>query len=106
MSGKAYFIYLLIIAGTTYLIRAIPFALVKKEINNKYIKAFLQYIPYTVLAAMTFPAILYSTTYIVAAAIGLFVAIGFAWRRKSLVTVALAACISVYLVEMLIRYVG
>lgn len=104
MKIGTYIIYLIIIAGTTYLIRTLPFAFVKKEITNPYIKSFLNFIPYAVLAAMTFPAILYSTTYLPAAAIGFVVACILAFFRKSMVKVAIAACVSVYLVELLIRY--
>ena len=53
--------YLLVMAGVTYLIRALPFVLVNKKIENRFLNSFLYYIPYTVLAAMTFPAILTAT---------------------------------------------
>ena len=33
----------------------------KKKIQNRFIRSFLAYVPYAVLAAMTFPAILFST---------------------------------------------
>ena len=103
MSHTEFIIYLLIMAGTTYLIRAVPFACITKKIQNHYIKAFLAYIPYTVLAAMTFPAILYSTTYPIAATVGCFVAIILAYFRQSLIRVAIAACATVYLVEAILR---
>lgn len=99
MNVMKYVIYLLIIAGTTYLIRALPFALVKRKIKNPYLKSFLNFIPYAVLAAMTFPAILYSTTYVWAALAGFFVAILLSYFRQSMVKVAIAACATVYLVE-------
>ena len=53
--------YLVVMAGVTYLIRAVPFVLFRKRIKNKFIQSFLYYIPYAVLAAMTFPSIFYST---------------------------------------------
>ncbi len=62
--------YLFIMAGVTYLIRVIPFLLINKKIENKFINSFLYYIPYTVLASMTFPAILYATGNIISAAFG------------------------------------
>ena len=43
---KDFWIYLLILAGSTYLIRAIPFAVLKKKITNPYVRSFLYYIPY------------------------------------------------------------
>ena len=61
MNNTQYFIYLLIMAGSTYLIRAVPFSLLTKKIENKYIKSFLYYIPYAVLSAMTIPAALFAT---------------------------------------------
>ena len=67
-----FWIYLLILAGSTYLIRALPFALLRKKIKNRFIRSFLHYIPTAVLAAMTFPASLYATGSILSAAAGLF----------------------------------
>ena len=102
MELKTFFIYLVLMAGSTYLIRAIPFALVNKKIENQFIKSFLYYIPFAVLSAMTFPAILYATDSILSAAVGFAVAILFAWKDKSLTTVAVAACVAVFLMECVI----
>ena len=68
---KDFFIYLLIMAGSTYLIRALPFSLVSKKIKSTFVRSFLYYIPYTVLTAMTFPAALYATGSVLSAAVGL-----------------------------------
>ena len=62
-------------AGSTYLIRAIPFVLVKRRIENRYIRSFLLYIPYAVLTAMTIPAILYATSLFWSGAVGLVAAV-------------------------------
>ena len=102
MELKTFFIYLALMAGSTYLIRAIPFAMVNKKIENQFIKSFLYYIPFAVLSAMTFPAILYATDSIISAAVGFAVAILFAWKGKSLTTVAVAACVAVFLMECVI----
>ena len=99
MELKTFFLYLLVMSGSTYLIRAIPFAVINKKIENRYIKSFLYYIPYAVLTAMTFPAILYATDYVLSAVVGFVVALVFAWKGKSLTTVAVAACVAVFLVE-------
>lgn len=99
--NKEFWIYLLILAGSTYLIRAIPFAAVRKKITNRFARSFLYYIPYTVLAAMTFPAALYATGNVVAAAVGLLVAVVFAVREKGLTFVAVVSCIAVFLTETL-----
>ena len=69
------YLYILVMAGVTYLIRVIPLALTKKEITNPFIKSFLFYVPYACLAAMTFPAILYATSSVISAAVGFAVAL-------------------------------
>ena len=56
------YIYILVMAGVTYLIRMLPLVLFKKEITSPFIKSFLYYVPYACLAAMTFPAILTATS--------------------------------------------
>ena len=56
-----FFIYLLILCVSTYLIRVIPFVAIKEKISNRFVQSFLYYIPYAVLTAMTFPAVLYAT---------------------------------------------
>lgn len=94
-----YFLYLAIMALSTYLIRVIPFALVEKKIENPFVRSFLHYIPYAVLTAMTFPAVLYATGNMVAAAAGLVVAILLALKNKGLTMVAGAACAAVFLTD-------
>ena len=96
-----YWIYLLIIVLSTYLIRAIPFVAVRNKINNPFIKSFLYYIPYTVLSAMTFPAALYATDNIFAAVAGLCIAVLLAFFRHSLTTVAVASCVTVFVFDFL-----
>lgn len=92
MDNTRFFTYLLLMAGITYLIRAIPFAFFKEKIKSTFVQSFLYYIPYTVLTAMTFPAALYVTGSMLSAAAGLIVAVLLALRRKSLTVVAAAAC--------------
>lgn len=93
--------YLIVMAGATYLIRVIPFVLINKKIENRFINSFLYYIPYTVLSAMTFPAILYATGSLVSAIAGLVAAILLAYRGKGLVVVAIGACAAVLVVELI-----
>ena len=91
--------YLIVMAGVTYLVRIIPFVLMNKKIENRFINSFLYYTPYTVLSAMTFPAILYATDSMVSAAAGLLTAIFLAYTRKGLIVVAIGACLAVFIVE-------
>ena len=102
---KDFWIYLLILAGSTYLVRAIPFAAFQKKITNRFIRSFLYYIPYAVLAAMTFPAALYATGHISSAAVGLLVGGFFALKGKGLTFVAVVSCVSALVVELLLKFV-
>ncbi len=89
-------------AATTYLIRMLPFTLFQKEIKNVHVKSFLYYVPYACLTAMTIPAILYATQSMISAAAGLVVALILGWNKKSLPVVAVAACVTVYVVERIL----
>lgn len=93
-----------VVALVTYLTRALPLTLFRKEIKNPYICAFLEYIPYAVLGAMTLPDILFSTTSVWSATCGLFVAAFLAYRGKSLLTVAISACGIVFVTERIFEY--
>ncbi|MDD2959505.1 MAG: AzlD domain-containing protein [Lachnospiraceae bacterium] len=99
------YIYILIAAGVTYLIRMLPLVLSKKEITSPFLKSFLYYVPYACLAAMTFPAILFSTASVISAAAGFGVALIAAWKEKSLLTVALCACVAVFFMERILQFV-
>lgn len=101
MNNDQFFIYLMIVALSTYLIRAVPFSLIREKVTNTFIKSFLSYIPYTVLAAMTFPGALYVTGSIISALIGITVALLFAIKGKSLTIVAIMACLSALIVELI-----
>lgn len=103
MSHNVY-IYILVMAGVTYLVRMLPLALIQKEITSPFVKSFLFYVPYACLAAMTFPAILTSTGNMVSAIAGFAVALIAAYKEKSLVTVALLACCAVFLVERVMAF--
>lgn len=103
MNKIPFVLYLLTMAGVTYLIRMLPLVLIKKKIQNKFLLSFLYYIPYAVLSVMTIPAIFYSTDNIVSASLGFLTAVILAIRKKSLLTVALAACGAVLIVEILMN---
>lgn len=98
------YIYILVMAVTTYLIRMIPLVFTKKEITSPFICSFLYYVPYACLAAMTFPAIIDSTSSRISAVTGFVVALIVAYWEKSLLTVALFACGAVFIVERLLMF--
>lgn len=97
------YIYILVMAVTTYLIRAIPLTLLRKPIRNRFFRSFLHYIPTACLTAMTFPAILFATNDMLSGAVGLVVAVALAFFGKSLIVVAASSCVAVFVTEQIIR---
>ena len=85
----------------TYVIRVTPMVVFRKKIENNRIKSFLYYVPYTVLAAMTFPAIFSSTASQVGAVAGCVVAVLLAYFKRGLLVVALGAAATVFVVGLL-----
>ena len=94
-------IYLLVMAGVSYLIRMAPLALIRREITNKLLRSFLFYVPYATLAVMTFPAIMEATQKPLAGLCALSAGIVLAWRGRSLFQVAVFCCVVAFLVELL-----
>ncbi len=88
-------------ALTTYLIRMLPMAIFRKKITDNRIKSFLYYVPYAVLAAMTFPAIFSSTGTTISAAAGCVAAVLLAYFKRGLLTVAVGAAAVVFVFQML-----
>lgn len=91
-----------LMALVTYLPRMIPLVFMKRRIENRFIRSFLHYVPYAVLAAMTFPDIFSSTASLYSALAGLAVALFLCWRQKGLLAVALGASGAVFLMERLL----
>ena len=97
----SFYVYLLVTAGTTYLVRMLPLVLMKGKITNRFLLSFLHYIPYAVLSVMTIPAIFSATGSLTSAAAGFAVALLLAWKGRSLLTVAAAACAAVLAAELI-----
>ena len=97
-------IYILVMALTTYLIRAVPLVLIKKPIRNRFLRSFLHYVPTACLTAMTFPAILYATDNLASGIVGLVVGVALAFAKRSLVVVAVACCAAVMITELIIKF--
>lgn len=96
------YLYIIIMALVTYLIRMIPLTVFRKKITNPFIRSFLYYVPYACLTAMTIPAVFYATGSLWSAIAGVAVAVTLACFRRSLVTVAAGACLAVFLVEQIL----
>ena len=101
MELSVFWIYLLVMFVVTYLIRVFPFVIFRKKIENKYIRSFLAYIPYTVLGAMTFPAVFYATGSFISAAVGVIAALASAYRGGSLFTVDVYASLGAFVISII-----
>lgn len=104
-----YIPYILVMSIVTYLIRMVPLTFFQKEIKSRFIQSFLFYVPYAVLGAMTFPAIFTSAgtdnSQIIASCLGCAAALFLAYRGKSLLIVAIAACVVVYITDMILQLI-
>ena len=98
----SFIIYLIVMSGITYLIRMLPFVLVKEKIKNRFVLSFLHYIPYAVLSVMTIPAIFSSTSGVISASVGFTVAVVLAYFNGSLLKVAAISSLTVFLCEWLL----
>ncbi len=100
MEMRKVLFYVFLMALVSYLPRVLPITIFRKEIKSPFIKSFLSYTPYAVLGALTFPDVFFSTGSLFSAAGGTVVAVILGYHRKSLVVVAIAAIITVYLLEL------
>lgn len=95
-------ICVIIMCLVTYIPRAIPIAFIHKKIENKFIKSFLYYVPYAVLAALTFPAVFYFIDNIVIAIVGVLTAIVLSLLNQKLIVVALISVLVVFGMQYII----
>lgn len=100
------YIYILVMAVVTYLVRMLPLVLMRRQIRSRFIRSFLYYVPYACLAAMTVPAIFFATSHLISAILGFITALVLAYKEQSLIRVALGACIVVFLAERVLVMIG
>ncbi len=98
MSHNIY-IYIAIMAATSYAIRVLPLTLIRKQIKNKFLKSFLYYVPYITLAVMTFPAIMEATQSPIAGLAALVIGMIAAWMGAGLFPVSVLCCVVVFILE-------
>ena len=98
-------LYLAVMAGVTYLVRMLPMVFCRRKIKSRFVRSFLYYVPYTVLAVMTVPGILYSTGSIASATAGALVAVLLAIFGRSLLTVAAGSALGVLIVEIILKLI-
>lgn len=94
------YLALLVMSVLTYATRVLPLTLLRSQVNNRYIRSFLYYVPYVTLAVMTFPSMLFASESVFAAACALAVGIVASWRGVSMFKVALCCSAVVFILEL------
>ena len=87
-------------SAVTLAIRILPLTLIRKQVQNEFLKSFLYYVPYVTLAVMTYPAMTEATQSPVSGYLALLVGLLLAWKGASLFKVAAACCIVVFVTEL------
>ena len=100
----AFIIYLLAMAGVTYLLRLLPILFVRHKIQSRFLRSFLYYVPYSVLTVMTVPAIFSSTAWLFSALAGFTVAVILACFKRGLLVVSASAVGAVLVAELIYPY--
>ncbi len=101
MDKHSIIICLVLAVLTTNLIRILPMVLIKGQIQNRFLRSFLYYVPYVTLAVMTFPDMINTTLTPLSGIIALIVGIVAAWYGLGLFPVAIICCVIVYLSDYL-----
>lgn len=95
------YIYIFVMALSTYLIRVLPLTIIRKPIRNQFIQSFLYYVPYVTLSVMTFPAIMNVTSSPLAGGIVLVVGMACAYKGLGLFPVSMICCVIVFILELM-----
>ena len=100
VSFTEFLIYVAVMAGVTYLLRLLPMLFMRKKITNVFIRSVLYYIPYSVLAVMTVPAIFFATPHLITSIAAFVTAVLIAYLGYSLLIVASGTAVSVFIFEL------
>lgn len=100
MTNNVY-VYILIMAAVTYLIRTLPLTLIRRPLQNRFLRSFLFYVPYVTLAVMTFPDILYATDSVWSGLLALIAGVCLALSGRGLLAVSVTSCAAVFLLELI-----
>jgi branched-subunit amino acid transport protein len=91
---------ILAVAAVTYLLRAVPLALLRRPLENPRAVAFIGFLPYAILAAMVVPGIFSGAGSRPASLAGAVVAFALALWSRSLPVVAALAAAAAYAVSL------
>ena len=101
MSGNVY-VYIAVMSLVSLAVRVLPLTLIRRQIQNPFLRSFLYYVPYVTLAVMTFPAIVEATQSPVAGVLALIAGVALAWWGAGLFPVAVCCCAVVFVAELLL----
>ena len=96
------YLYILIMAAVSFLIRVLPLTLIRREIKNKTVRSFLYYVPYVTLAVMTFPAILDATGSVWSGLAALLIGTVLAYLGAGLLPISVLCCVVVFVLEFFV----
>lgn len=98
------YLYILVAAAVSCLIRVLPLTLIRGKIRHPFLRSFLYYVPYVTLAVMTFPAMIEAPQFPAAGILALLVGIVAAWKGVHMVGIAVLCCMVVFLCESAANY--
>lgn len=105
MTTEALLVSTAVMALVTYLPRMLPLAFFRRKIQNPFLRSFLLYMPYGILAAMIFPAVFFSTSSWISASFGVLIALFLSWLRRGLLTVAIGGTFTVLIAEWILTFI-
>lgn len=90
------YLYIFLMFAVTYAVRILPLTLIRKPIENRFVKSFLFYVPYVTLAVMTFPAIIDASGAVWVGALTMAAGLLAAWFGAGLFPTAAICCVIVF----------
>ena len=96
------YVYIIGMCLITAVIRILPLLVLRRPIQNRFLRSFFYYVPYVTLSVMTVPAIVNATASPVAGAAALVAGIVLAWIGANMITVSAACCVVVFVLELII----
>ncbi len=98
------YLYILVAAAVSGLIRILPLTLIRRKIRNPFIRSFLYYVPYVTLAVMNFSPILAAPQAPLAGILALAVGVIAAWKGMKMIGIAVLCCGVVFLCETFMTF--
>ena len=100
------YIYILVSAAVSFLIRAVPLTLIRGRITSPFLRSFVCCVAYLTQVVMTFHAIIEATAVPFAGVLALIAGIAAAYKGISMFKVAIICCVIVFTVEQAAPYLG